>query len=87
VRITSKGQVTFPQAIHEQAGLDPRCEISFRLVGGQVFLEKVDSLGQRRADEGLSLLTRGVGPYCRAFRELVLILTTKPSLPPIAQGP
>jgi bifunctional DNA-binding transcriptional regulator/antitoxin component of YhaV-PrlF toxin-antitoxin module len=56
VRITSKGQVTFPQAIHEQAGLDPRCEISFRLVGGQVFLEKVDSLGQRRADASGGLM-------------------------------
>ena len=56
MRITSKGQVTIPQAIREQAGLDPGCEVSFRLVGGQVVLEKVDPSGQRRADEALSLL-------------------------------
>jgi AbrB family looped-hinge helix DNA binding protein len=33
MRITSKGQVTIPQAIREQAGLHPNCEVRFRLVG------------------------------------------------------
>ena len=29
MRITSKGQVTIPQAIREQAGLLPGCEVEF----------------------------------------------------------
>ncbi len=56
MRFTSKGQVTIPQAIREQAGLHPNCEVQFRLVGGQVVLEKVDGLGQQRAEEALTRL-------------------------------
>ena len=56
MRITSKGQVTIPQAIREQAGLGPTCEVSFRLDGNQVILEKVDSMGLQRAEQALSLL-------------------------------
>lgn len=53
MRITSKGQVTIPQAIREQAGLDPSCEVQFRLVGDQVVLEKVEDEGQQRAREAM----------------------------------
>ncbi|MBM5828800.1 MAG: AbrB/MazE/SpoVT family DNA-binding domain-containing protein [Cyanobacteria bacterium M_surface_7_m2_040] len=56
MRITSKGQVTIPQAIREQAGLSPSCEVVFRLVDGQVLLEKVDPSGQQRGAEALALL-------------------------------
>ena len=56
VRITSKGQVTIPQAIRQQAGLDPACEVRFRLVGHQVILEKVDPMGEQRAEQALALL-------------------------------
>lgn len=56
MRVTSKGQVTIPQAIREQAGLHPNCEVQFRLVGEQVVLEKVDGLGQQRAEEALTRL-------------------------------
>jgi AbrB family looped-hinge helix DNA binding protein len=38
VRITSKGQVTIPQAIREQAGLLPNTEIEFVLDGDLVYL-------------------------------------------------
>lgn len=56
MRITSKGQVTIPQSIRKQAGLNPSCEVMFRLVDGQVLLEKVDPSGQQRGAEALALL-------------------------------
>ncbi len=56
VRITSKGQITIPQAIREQAGLHPSCEVQFRLVGDQVVLEKVEDEGPQRAQEAITRL-------------------------------
>jgi AbrB family looped-hinge helix DNA binding protein len=52
MRITSKGQVTIPQAIREQAGLLPGCEVEFRIEDGVVRLapakpEKGLSRGER----------------------------------------
>ncbi|MBP9150496.1 MAG: AbrB/MazE/SpoVT family DNA-binding domain-containing protein [Rhodoferax sp.] len=33
MKITSKGQVTIPQAVREQAGLHPHCEVEFEVQG------------------------------------------------------
>ena len=41
MRITSKGQVTFPHAIREKAGLLPYTEVEFHYVRGQVVLKPV----------------------------------------------
>ena len=41
MRITSKGQVTIPQAIREKAGLLPHTEVEFSYVRGQVVLKPV----------------------------------------------
>ncbi len=41
MRITSKGQVTIPQAIREKAGLLPHTEVEFHYVRGQVVLKPV----------------------------------------------
>ena len=41
MRITSKGQVTIPQAIRENAGLLPHTEVAFHYVRGQVVLKPV----------------------------------------------
>ena len=38
MRITSKGQVTIPQAIREKAGLLPNTEVEFEMKGGRVLL-------------------------------------------------
>ncbi len=38
MRITSKGQVTIPQQIREQAGLLPGTEVEFEIVKGKVVL-------------------------------------------------
>ena len=42
MRITSKGQVTIPQAIREHAGLLPNTEVEFVIDGDLVFLVKSD---------------------------------------------
>ncbi len=39
--ITSKGQVTIPQAIREKAGLLPYTEVEFHYIRGQVVLKPV----------------------------------------------
>jgi AbrB family looped-hinge helix DNA binding protein len=41
MRITSKGQVTIPQAIREKAGLLPNTEVEFEYVKGKVMLKPV----------------------------------------------
>jgi AbrB family looped-hinge helix DNA binding protein len=40
MRITSKGQVTIPQAVREEAGLLPNTEVEFEVVGGAVRIRK-----------------------------------------------
>ena len=44
MRITSKGQVTIPKAIREQAGLLPHMEVAFSIEGDKVVLEKVEGV-------------------------------------------
>lgn len=39
MRITSKGQVTIPQAIREKAGLLPQTQVEFEYVNGRVWLK------------------------------------------------
>lgn len=38
MRITSKGQVTIPQAIREKAGLHPNTEVEFKYENGRVVI-------------------------------------------------
>lgn len=75
MRITSKGQVTIPQHIREQAGLLPHTEVDFQIVRGRVILKprgKRADRGQRavatlhgtlrhlkRSTDDLMALTRG----------------------------
>ncbi len=40
MRITSKGQVTIPQEIREEAGLLPNTEVEFEFVRGTVRIRK-----------------------------------------------
>ena len=40
MRITSKGQVTIPQAIREKAGLLPHTEVEFKYENGKVVLAR-----------------------------------------------
>ncbi len=75
MRITSKGQVTIPRHIREQAGLLPATEVEFEFARGRVTLRakgKPASAGKaavarlrgslkhlRRSTEELMALTRG----------------------------
>ena len=43
MRITTKGQVTIPQAIREQAGLLPHTEVEFVFDGELVYLVRADA--------------------------------------------
>ena len=72
--MTSKGQVTIPQVIREQAGLDPGCEVSFRIAGNHMILEKVDPEGEQRAEQALSLL-RSRRPRAGLSTEQILALS------------
>ncbi|MCP9915833.1 AbrB/MazE/SpoVT family DNA-binding domain-containing protein [Cyanobium sp. ATX 6F1] len=47
MRITSKGQVTIPQAILERFGLFPHTAVSFREENGHVVIEKDDDQPSR----------------------------------------
>jgi AbrB family looped-hinge helix DNA binding protein len=50
VRITSKGQVTIPQAVREAAGLLPNTEVDFVIDEGTVTIVK--SKGSKRPTRG-----------------------------------
>ncbi|OIN93808.1 MAG: hypothetical protein AUJ20_02780 [Comamonadaceae bacterium CG1_02_60_18] len=42
MKITSKGQVTIPQAVREQAGMHPNCDVDFEVQGdGRVLMRLV----------------------------------------------
>lgn len=43
MRITSKGQVTIPQTIREQAGMLPGTEVEFEYADGKVILRAVET--------------------------------------------
>lgn len=43
MRITSKGQVTIPQAVRERFGFHPHTEIEFYVEGQQVTIRKRDT--------------------------------------------
>ena len=40
MRLTTKGQVTIPQAIRNRVGLLPHCEVEFDVVGDSVRIRK-----------------------------------------------
>lgn len=56
MRITSKGQVTIPQAVRERAGLLPSTEVDFVVEGDAVRIVKATSTG--RPSRGASAVAR-----------------------------
>ena len=46
MRVTSKGQVTIPQAVRERAGIVAGSEIEFKVDGPRVYLQKVAGTGR-----------------------------------------
>ncbi|HEU5094638.1 MAG TPA: AbrB/MazE/SpoVT family DNA-binding domain-containing protein [Reyranella sp.] len=55
MRITSKGQVTIPQDIREQAGLLPHTDVEFIYDGKTVQIVRAD---RRKASRGARLIAR-----------------------------
>jgi len=58
VRITSKGQVTIPQAIREQYGLLPDTEVEFVVTDGRVTLVPRPTTDNDRGAKTLARLRR-----------------------------
>jgi len=54
MRITSKGQVTIPQAIREKLGLLPNTEVEFEIDRGAVKMTRATA--SRRPDRGRTLV-------------------------------
>ena len=73
MRITSKGQVTIPQAIREKAGLLPDTEVEFEIRGGKVVLKP---MGRRitRAQRAIGRL-RGSLKHVRMSTDQIMALT------------
>jgi len=73
VRITSKGQVTIPQAIREKAGLLPNTEVEFEMKGGRVVLRPT-ARPAARAQQALGRL-RGSLKHIRMSTDQIMALT------------
>jgi len=56
MRITSKGQVTIPQAVREQTGLLPNTDVEFVVESGAVRIVKAGS--RRRRSRGAEAVRR-----------------------------
>jgi AbrB family looped-hinge helix DNA binding protein len=72
MKITSKGQVTIPARIREQAGLLPGTEVEFALHRGRVVVRKV--AGSRRRGRRLVETMKGKGAV-RMSTDEILALT------------
>lgn len=59
MRVTSKGQVTIPQAIREKAGLMPNTEVAFEFDGKAVRIVKARA--GRTPSRGRALVERLMG--------------------------
>jgi AbrB family looped-hinge helix DNA binding protein len=59
MRITTKGQVTIPVEIREKLGLFPHTEVTFRIDGASVRLEKAQGTAARGAAVVARLRGRG----------------------------
>jgi len=87
MRITSKGQVTIPQSIREQAGLMPGTEVEFFVEQGAVRLRKAGGRpGLKSRGETLVARLRGAGDFGMSTDEIVTLMRGPPAdddAPPI----
>ena len=74
--ITSKGQVTIPQAIREKAGLLPGGEVDFILRGDSVLLRAATEPGRRGQAVVNHLRTHG-GTRVRMSTDEIMALTRR----------
>jgi AbrB family looped-hinge helix DNA binding protein len=78
MRITSKGQVTIPQAVREQAGLLPETEVEFVVEDGAVRIVKATS--PRRPSRGAHAVgrLRGAGRVSMSTEEIMALTRGEP---------
>lgn len=75
MRITSKGQVTIPQAIREKLGLLPHTEVEFEIVGDGVRMRKARKAKKMDRGEMVVAHLRGSGnKRYRSTDELMKLL-------------
>ena len=75
MRITSKGQVTIPQAVRERTGLLPNTDVEFVVDGGDVRIVKAVS-GSRSSRGAKALLRlRESGGRIRMTTDEIMALT------------
>lgn len=79
MRITSKGQVTVPQSVREQAGLMPGTDVEFVIEAGRVVLRK--ATGGARATRGQRLVERlaGSGNFRISTDEIIRLMRGEPA--------
>ncbi len=74
MRITSKGQVTIPQAVREQAGLLPETEVEFVVDHDGVRIVKARTArGASRGDRAIARLRRGEGRISLSTDEIMAL--------------
>lgn len=75
MRITSKGQVTIPQAIREAAGFLPNTEVEFELDGAAVRIVKAARVKKMTRGQLAVELLRRSGPQTRWTTDEIMALT------------
>lgn len=73
MRITSKGQVTIPQAIREKIGLLPNTEVEFEVVGKGVRITRARNKKRRGRGELLVARMRGRGDIKMTTDEIMAL--------------
>jgi len=75
MRITTKGQVTIPQHLREQAGLMPGTDVEFKFEAGGVRLVKARS-GTARKSRGQKLVAglKGKGDFRMTTDEVLALM-------------
>jgi AbrB family looped-hinge helix DNA binding protein len=71
MRITTKGQVTIPQAVRDRLGLLPHTEVQFRVEGGVAVMQKVTGGGDR--GRALVQRMRGTGTIQMTTDEILAL--------------
>lgn len=74
MRMTTKGQVTIPEAIREELGLLPHCEVEFEIVGEGVLIRKAHAT-QGRGQRVLDALRRAPKPKPGMTTDQLMALT------------
>jgi AbrB family looped-hinge helix DNA binding protein len=78
MRITTKGQVTIPQAIREKLGLLPHSEVEFDILGDSVRIRKARHRGKKKSrGERIVDHLRGRGNTRMRTDELMALLRSE----------